>query len=219
MEKPSILSKENKVTETATISKSDIPEINKLVADDRESSRIRELITLLFEVLFLEDRKDQFSETLNVLELCLLETIKKANFSQALLILNQIFDLKDVVPNQAKDKLLLLERIINKVKDAKKLAKKVFFKSITHLREVFEREKEQKRVHLKTTRRLMQSIVNLITDKQGNKIDGKNVDLRVQHSETNGSSRKIIKTLNPQKYNIRVSDYILADEVQPAASN
>jgi len=33
-------------------------------------------------------------------------------------------------------------------KDAKKLAKKVFFKSITHLREVFEREKEQKRVHL-----------------------------------------------------------------------
>lgn len=47
-------------------------------------------------------------------------------------------------------------------KDAKKLAKKVFFKSITHLREVFEREKEQKRVNLKTTRRLMHSIVNLI---------------------------------------------------------
>lgn len=47
-------------------------------------------------------------------------------------------------------------------KDAKKLAKKIFFKSITHLREVFEREKEQKRVYLKTTRRLMQSIVNLI---------------------------------------------------------
>jgi len=47
-------------------------------------------------------------------------------------------------------------------KDAKKLAKKIFFKSITHLREVFEREKEQKKVHLKTTRRLMQSIVSLI---------------------------------------------------------
>ncbi len=47
-------------------------------------------------------------------------------------------------------------------KNAKKLAKKAFFKSITHLREVFEREKEQKRIHLKTTRRLMQSIVNLI---------------------------------------------------------
>ncbi|MFC2166363.1 HEAT repeat domain-containing protein [Acidobacteriota bacterium] len=112
------LSKEKKVSEAAAISKSDYPEINKLVADDRESSRIRELITLLFEVLFLEDRKNQFSETLIVLEQCLQETIKKANFSQALLILNQIFDLKDVVPNQAKDKLLLLERIIQKSKDA-----------------------------------------------------------------------------------------------------
>jgi len=51
-------------------------------------------------------------------------------------------------------------------KDAKTIAKKVFFKSITHLKEVFEREKEQKRIHLKTTRRLMQSIVNLIIENE-----------------------------------------------------
>jgi len=114
----STLSKENKVSEAAAISKSDFPEIHKLVAEDRESSRIRELITLLFEVLFLEGRKDQFSETLKVLEECLQDTIKKARFSQALLILNQIFDLKDVVPNQDKEKLLLLDRIIEKAKDA-----------------------------------------------------------------------------------------------------
>ncbi|MCJ7581998.1 MAG: HEAT repeat domain-containing protein [Candidatus Aminicenantes bacterium] len=112
------LSKEKKVSEAATISKKDFPEIHKLVADDRESSPIRELITFLFEVLFLEDRKDQFLETLRVLELCLQDTIKKDNFSQALLILNQIFDLKDSVPEQAKDKLLLLDRIIKKIKDA-----------------------------------------------------------------------------------------------------
>lgn len=42
-------------------------------------------------------------------------------------------------------------------------AVKVFFKSITHLKEVVEREKQKKRVQLKTTRRLMQSIVNLIS--------------------------------------------------------
>ena len=112
------LSKENKVSEAATISKNDFPEINKLVADDRESSRIKELITLLFEVLFLEDRKDQFSVTLGVLEQCLQDTIKKANFPQALLILNQIFDLKDVVSKQAKDKLLLLDMIIKNAKAA-----------------------------------------------------------------------------------------------------
>jgi len=111
------LSKENKVSEAAAISKSDFPEIEKLVADDREFSRIRELVTLLFEVLFLEERKEKFSETLNVLDLCLQETLEKANFSQASLILNQIFDLKDIVPEQAEDKLLLLDRIIKKAKD------------------------------------------------------------------------------------------------------
>jgi len=111
------LSKENKVTEAAAITKGDFPEIERLVADDRENSRIRELITLLFEVLFLEDRKDQFSETLNVLDLCLQDTIEKANFSQASLILNQIFDLKDAVPEQDSEKLLLLDRIIKKAKN------------------------------------------------------------------------------------------------------
>ena len=111
------LSKENKVSEAAVISKSDLPEIEKLVADDREFSRIRELVTLLLEVLFLEDREEKFSETLNVLDLCLQETLEKGNFSQASLILNQIIDLKDVVPEQAGDKLLLLDRIIKKVRD------------------------------------------------------------------------------------------------------
>lgn len=42
----------------------------------------------------------------------------------------------------------------------------VFFKSITHLKEVVEREKQKKRVHLKTTRRLMQSIINLVSQNE-----------------------------------------------------
>jgi len=45
-------------------------------------------------------------------------------------------------------------------------AVKVFFKSITHLKEVVEREKQKKMVKLKTTRRLMQSIVNLISQNE-----------------------------------------------------
>jgi len=40
---------------------------------------------------------------------------------------------------------------------------KVFFKSITHLKEVVQREKQKKRVQLKTTRRLMQSIINVVS--------------------------------------------------------
>ena len=45
-------------------------------------------------------------------------------------------------------------------------AVKVFFKSIIHLKEVIEREKQKKRVRLKTTRRLMQSIVSLISQNE-----------------------------------------------------
>ena len=112
------LSKVNKISEAAAITKNDSPEIEKLVADDRESSRIRELIILLFEVLFLEDREAQFSETLNVLDVCLQESLEKGNFSQASHILNEISDLKDVVPEQDSDKLLFLDKIINKLKDA-----------------------------------------------------------------------------------------------------
>jgi len=47
--------------------------------------------------------------------------------------------------------------------EIKKAAKKVFFKSITHLKEAFEREKKEKRFRLKTTRRLVQSIVDLVS--------------------------------------------------------
>jgi len=42
-------------------------------------------------------------------------------------------------------------------------AKKVYAKSITHLREVFERQGEDKKVGLKTTRRLIQAIIDHIT--------------------------------------------------------
>ncbi|MFC2160667.1 HEAT repeat domain-containing protein, partial [Acidobacteriota bacterium] len=117
------LSNEDRIKEAATITKSDFPEIDRLVKDDRESSRIRVLITVLFEVLFLEDRKDQFADTLNVLESHHQDTLKKADFSQASLILNQIFDLNDVVPKQDKDKLQLLDRFIMKAKDKSALQK------------------------------------------------------------------------------------------------
>ncbi len=39
---------------------------------------------------------------------------------------------------------------------------KVFFKGITHLKEVFEREDQKKKIKIKTTRRLMQSMINLV---------------------------------------------------------
>ncbi|MFB0566710.1 MAG: HD-GYP domain-containing protein [Candidatus Aminicenantaceae bacterium] len=48
------------------------------------------------------------------------------------------------------------------IEEQKKFAKKVFFKSITHLQEIIQRERQRKRIKVKTTQRLMQTIIDLI---------------------------------------------------------
>jgi HD-GYP domain-containing protein (c-di-GMP phosphodiesterase class II) len=52
--------------------------------------------------------------------------------------------------------------------------------------------------------------VKLITDREGNKIDGETVDLAETDPESGEYKREIVKTLDPDKYNIRVADYFLA---------
>ena len=52
--------------------------------------------------------------------------------------------------------------------------------------------------------------VKIITDARGNKIDGEIVDLAEKDPQTNKYKRTIVKTLNPDTYNIQVSDYFLA---------
>lgn len=52
--------------------------------------------------------------------------------------------------------------------------------------------------------------VKLITDTQGNKVDGEVVDLTDKDPRTEKFQRTILKTLDPDKYGINVSDYFLA---------
>ncbi len=52
--------------------------------------------------------------------------------------------------------------------------------------------------------------MKLVTDRIGNKIDGKIVDLTEMNRETKEYKRTIVKSLDPHKYNIQISDYFLA---------
>lgn len=52
--------------------------------------------------------------------------------------------------------------------------------------------------------------VNLITDEKRNKIDGAIMDLTELDPQTNRYTRTIVKSLDPQEYDIKVSDYFLA---------
>jgi HD-GYP domain-containing protein (c-di-GMP phosphodiesterase class II) len=51
--------------------------------------------------------------------------------------------------------------------------------------------------------------VKIIADKNGNKIDGDILDLAHQDPKKDDHDRTIVKSLNPEKYKIQVSDYFI----------
>jgi hypothetical protein len=57
---------------------------------------------------------------------------------------------------------------------------------------------------------LLQPKVKIIADENGNKIDGNIIDLVERDQHTDKPKRMIVKSLDPEKYDIQVSDYFLA---------
>lgn len=119
IEPPSILAA---VSEMATISEGNITEIESMLSTDREGSRAAELVTLLFEILFLEDEHDQFLGTLDILDQCHQELVHKADFAQAVSLLNHVLDLGETLSSQSEEKKKLLYRIPNKAKQRSSLS-------------------------------------------------------------------------------------------------
>ena len=60
-------------------------------------------------------------------------------------------------------------------------------------------------------------LVKLIADPTSRKIDGEVVDLMDVNPRTRRFARTIVKTLDPEKYGIRVADYFLSQVAQNAA--
>lgn len=99
------------------VNESEIPEIESMLSESRVKSRLSELINLLFEILFLEERHDRFSATLNVLNQCYKEVVHKSDFSEAFLLLNHVQELKEMLSSQFKEKEKLLEKFLKKEKE------------------------------------------------------------------------------------------------------
>ncbi|HEX2695320.1 MAG TPA: HD domain-containing phosphohydrolase [Acidobacteriota bacterium] len=59
-------------------------------------------------------------------------------------------------------------------------------------------------------RHVLRPGIKLITDRDGNRIDGKMADLSEQDPVTDRFARNIVRPLDPNKYGINVSDYFLA---------
>ena len=59
-------------------------------------------------------------------------------------------------------------------------------------------------------RQILRPGIKLITDREGNRIDGELVDLSEKDTVTDRFARQIVRPLDPDKYGITVSDYFLA---------
>jgi len=93
------------------------PELKLMLSENRETPSMVAMANLLFEILFLEERPDEFSATLNVLYQCYKEVVHKSNFALACLILARLLELKGMLPDQSEEKEKLLDTILEKTKD------------------------------------------------------------------------------------------------------
>ncbi|NOR21971.1 MAG: hypothetical protein GQ476_04710 [Candidatus Aminicenantes bacterium] len=98
-------------TTVGAVSRDEIPEIESMLSDSRKTPHMTELIDLLFELLFCEEKEEQFAAITEILGECHQKVLEKADFSQALLILNRIEELKKIISAKSEEKAELLGRI------------------------------------------------------------------------------------------------------------
>jgi len=111
-----------------TISEEEIPEVKTMVSESRAASRLNELVNLLFEILFLEERYDRFLAILNVVNQCYLEIVHKSDFALALFLLNRLQELKETLTSEFGENKKSLERLLRDARNEN---------SISRLRKLF----------------------------------------------------------------------------------
>lgn len=105
-------------TQVPAMKKDDLPEIESMLSRSRQTAPLTELITLLFELLFFEEKDEQFSTILGLLDESYQKVMKKGNFARALSILSKIQELKEVVSSKSEERAKLLDRILNRTREA-----------------------------------------------------------------------------------------------------
>jgi len=98
-------------TTVGAVSRDDIPEIASMVADSRKTPPLTELIDLLFELLFCEEKEEQFAAITDVLGECHQTVLEETDFSMGLSILNRIEELKKIISAKSEERAKLLGRI------------------------------------------------------------------------------------------------------------
>ena len=93
-----------------------------MLQESRKISPDNELISLLFEMLYLEERPEHFSQTLEILKQCQLKFLSKNNFKKALEILTTLNNFKQNQPINFSYKKKSIDDFINTLKNKSVLA-------------------------------------------------------------------------------------------------
>ena len=99
------------------IEKVNIPEIESLVEKSRQITPFDELVTLLLEALYHEERDKEFSALLDTLDQSYLEALRRADFYHAKLILDRIKELNKEIPSDSEEKRKLVSKFLDNSKD------------------------------------------------------------------------------------------------------
>jgi hypothetical protein len=114
--------KENKTeTEFATLSAAldmgDVSSIETMLKSDRRISTEKDLLDLLFELLYLEERIAPFKIVLGYLEKHHRDLVQKANFTHAVLILTHLEELALVLADKSPDRVAEIAKCLRSVYD------------------------------------------------------------------------------------------------------
>ncbi|HDZ27178.1 MAG TPA: HEAT repeat domain-containing protein [Candidatus Aminicenantes bacterium] len=103
-------------TTVGAISKDEIPEIGYMISESRKTPHMAELISLVFELLFCEEKDEQFAAVSDVLAECHQTVLEESDFSMALSILKRIDELKEIISAKSEERAKLLGRISDNAK-------------------------------------------------------------------------------------------------------
>jgi len=103
-------------TEVGAVSKDDAPEIESMISESRKTPHRTELIDLLFELLFFEQREEEFAAITEVLNGSHQNVLEETDFSMGLSILNRVEELKKIISPKSEERAKLLGRISDSAK-------------------------------------------------------------------------------------------------------
>ncbi len=119
---------EDSGSQMASVRPEEIAEIQKLVAEDQKVSSSRELVALLFEILYHEEDVEEFSDVLKILGKYFEGIVRKADFYQAVKILQNIQELRETFSRKSESMVELLDKVEKNAKDERStsLLKKLY---------------------------------------------------------------------------------------------